>query len=237
MILTFIWKTIIKIEVDMVQKFVKINKDVQLYIDKIIFESYFPIIFTCKDDKNNIYMCVCCQNNEKGIKWLVGKTDSKSIVKVLEDKITIRELLLHNTEEHISIEYINGDYSVEYNNSDWKENSIYLPKKDSYIYADEGEFDEEIKYFQSLDLICYDENEYVGVSDIQELFEMDLLYEKFTNTIEVSGKLSVKTADLNSKYTDSKPIRKILESDLNIIYDSSMCIDILRNSDNNTDAA
>lgn len=221
----------------MVQKFVKINKDVQLYIDKIIFESYFPIIFTCKDDKNNIYMCVCCQNNEKGIKWLVGKTDSKSIVKVLEDKITIRELLLYNTEEHISIECINGDYSVEYNNSDWKENSIYLPKKDSYIYADEGEFDEEIKYFQSLDLICYDENEYVGVSDIQELFEMDLLYEKFTNTIEVSGKLSVKTADLNSKYTDSKPIRKILESDLNIIYDSSMCIDILRNSDNNTDAA
>lgn len=221
----------------MVQKFVKINKDVQLYIDKIIFESYFPIIFTCKDDKNNIYMCVCCQNNEKGIKWLVGKTDSKSIVKVLEDKITIRELLLYNTEERISIEYINGDYSVEYNNSDWKENSIYLPKKDSYIYADEGEFDEEIKYFQSLDLICYDENEYVGVSDIQELFEMDLLYEKFTNTIEVSGKLSVKTADLNSKYTDSKPIRKILESDLNIIYDSSMCIDILRNSDNNTDAA
>ena len=88
-----------------------------------------------------------------------------------------------------------------------------------------------------MDLICYDENEYVGVSDIQELFEMDLLYEKFTNTIEVSGKLSVKTADLNNKYTDSKPIRKILESDLNIIYDSSMCIDILRNSDNNTDAA
>lgn len=221
----------------MVQKFVKINKDVQLYIDKIIFESYFPIIFTCKDDKNNIYMCVCCQNNEKGIKWLIGKTDSKSIIKVLEDKITIRELLLYNSEEHISIEYINGDYNVEYNNSDWKENSIYLPKKDSYIYADEGEFDEEIKYFQSLDLICYDENEYVGVSDIQELFEMDLLYEKFTNTIEVSGKLSVKTVDLNNKYTDSKPIRKILESDLNIIYDSSMCIDILRNSDNNTDAA
>lgn len=221
----------------MVQKFVKINKDVQLYIDKIIFESYFPIIFTCKDDKNNIYMCVCCQNNEKGIKWLVGKTDSKSIVKVLEDKITIREVLLYNSEERISIEYINGDYNVEYNNSDWKEKSIYLPKKDSYIYADEGEFDEEIKYFQSLDLICYDENEYVGVSDIQELFEMDLLYEKFTNTIEVSGKLSVKTADLNNKYTDSKPIRKILESDLNIIYDSSMCIDILRNSDNNTDAA
>ena len=40
------------------QKFVKIDNDIQLYIDKIILQSYFPIIFTCKDDKNNIYMCV-----------------------------------------------------------------------------------------------------------------------------------------------------------------------------------
>lgn len=221
------------------QKFVRINKDVQLYIDRIILESYFPIIFTCKDDKNNIYMCVCCQNNEKAIKWLVGKTDAKSIIKVLEDKITIREILLYNSTEHISIEYINGDYNIEYNNSDWNENSMCLPKKDSYMYADEGEFDEEIKYFQSMDLICYNENEYVGVSDIQELFEMELLSENFTNTIEISGKLSVKTIDSTNKYTDIKPIRKILESNLNIIYDSSICIDIdsLRDSDNSTDAA
>ena len=27
----------------------------------------------------------------------------------------------------------------------------YLPKKDSYIYSDEDEFDEEIKYFLNLD--------------------------------------------------------------------------------------
>lgn len=133
------------------QKFVKINNDIQLYIDKIILQSYFPIIFTCKDDKTNIYMCVCCQNNEKAIKWLVGKTDAKSIIKTLKNEITILEVLLHNSTKYISITYTNGKYNIEYDNSDWKKNSKYLPKKNSYIYADEGEFDEEIKYFLSLD--------------------------------------------------------------------------------------
>lgn len=131
------------------QKFVKINNDIQLYIDKILLQSYFSIIFTCKDDKNNIYMCVCCQN--KAIKWLVGKTDTKSIIKVLKNEITILELLLHNSTKYISIAYINGKYNIKYDNSDWKGNSKYLPKKDSYIYSDEDEFDEEIKYFLNLD--------------------------------------------------------------------------------------
>lgn len=132
------------------QKFVKINNDIQLYIDKIFLQSYFPIIFTCKDDENNIYMCVCCQNNKKTIKWLVGKTDAKSIIKVLKNEITILDVLLHNSSKHISITYTNGKYNIEYDNSDWIKNSKYLPKKDSYIYTDEGEFDEEIKYFLNL---------------------------------------------------------------------------------------
>ena len=98
-----------------------------------------------------IFICVCCQNNEKAIKWLVGKTDAKSIIKTLKNEITILEVLLHNSTKYISITYINEKYNIEYDNSDWKKNSKYLPKKNSYIYADEGEFDEEIKYFLSLD--------------------------------------------------------------------------------------
>lgn len=100
------------------------------------------------NDENNIYMCVCCQNT---IKWLVGKIDAKSIIKVLKNEITILELLLHNSTKYISIAYINGKYNIKYDNSDWKGNSKYLPKKDSYIYSDEDEFDEEIKYFLNLD--------------------------------------------------------------------------------------
>lgn len=51
------------------------------------------------------------------------------------------------------VKAINKVHTVKnkYDNSDWKGNSKYLPKKDSYIYSDEDEFDEEIKYFLNLD--------------------------------------------------------------------------------------
>ena len=35
------------------KKFIKTDKYGELYIDRILFESYFPIIFTCKNDKTN----------------------------------------------------------------------------------------------------------------------------------------------------------------------------------------
>lgn len=121
-------------------EFICLEEYGKLYIDRILFESYFPIIFTCKNENGEIFICVCCQNNEKGCKWLLGKTDGISIVKMLKDEITIRELLLTFSSGKISVDYVHGEYAVEYNNSDWNENSIYLPKKDSYMFAEEGEF-------------------------------------------------------------------------------------------------
>lgn len=94
---------------------------------------------------------ICVYAARIAIKWLVGKIDAKSIIKVLKNEITILELLLHNSTKYISIAYINGKYNIKYDNSDWKGNSKYLPKKDSYIYSDEDEFDEEIKYFLNPD--------------------------------------------------------------------------------------
>ena len=44
-------------------EFVNTDKYGKLYIDRILFESGFPIIFTCKNDFNEIFICVCCQNN------------------------------------------------------------------------------------------------------------------------------------------------------------------------------
>lgn len=133
------------------KKFIELDKYGQLYIDKVLFESYFPIIFTCVNDKKDIFISVCCQNNEKGCKWLLGKTDGISIVSMLQDKITIRELLLKHSSGRISVEYVKSTgYIVAYDNSDWDENSPYLPKEDSYMFAEDGEFEDEINYFSSL---------------------------------------------------------------------------------------
>lgn len=131
------------------KKFVETNKYGQLYIDRILFESSFPVLFTCQNDVREVFICVCVRNNESGCKWLIGKTEGKSIVRMLKDEITIRELFLKYSSGRISVDYVNGEYLTEYNNSDWDEDSVYLPKEGSYIMAEEGEFDEDISYFSA----------------------------------------------------------------------------------------
>lgn len=133
------------------KKFIKLDKYGQLYIDKILFESYFPIVFTCVNDNKDIFIGVCCQNNEKGCKWLLGKTNGISIVRMLRDEITIRQLLVDYSSGKISIDYKENEYSIAFNNSDWDNDSLYLPKEDSYMHAEDGEFEEEIAYFMSPD--------------------------------------------------------------------------------------
>lgn len=121
-------------------EFININGLI-LYYDRILFESYWPIIFSCKSNTDEHYICVCCQNNNSGIKWLVGKTDVTNIISLLEGDISLRDLLLKHTETKISIDYKEGKFSLAYNNDDWNDDSIYLPKIDSYMDADPGEFD------------------------------------------------------------------------------------------------
>lgn len=119
------------------KKFIELEKYGELYIDKVLFESYFPIVFTCLNDNKDVFICVCCQNNEKGCKWLVGKTNGTSIAKMLQDKITIRQLLLDFCTEKISVNYKDNKYTMTFDDSDWDEDSEYLPKTDSYMYAEE----------------------------------------------------------------------------------------------------
>lgn len=148
------------------KEFVKLDKYGQLYIDRVLFESYFPIIFTCINARNDIFICVCCQNNEKGCKWLIGKTNGINIVRMLQDEITMRQLLLECSSGKISVDYVDNEYIVDYNSPDWDENSAYLPKHDSYMYAEDGEFDDEIIYFSSADYVRYDKEYYKHITEV-----------------------------------------------------------------------
>mgnify|MGYP004521722451 CR=1 FL=1 len=148
------------------KKFINVNKYGQLYIDRVLFESYFPIIFTCLNEKNEIFISVCCQNNEKGCKWLIGKTNGINIVRMLRDEITIRQLLTEYSSGKISVDYVKNEYSVTYNGLDWDEESLYLPKKDSYMYAEDGEFDEEIAYFLSVNQVYYENAHYRSITEV-----------------------------------------------------------------------
>lgn len=217
------------------KEFIKLDKYGQLYIDKILFESYFPIIFTCINDNQDIFISVCCQNNEKGCKWLLGKTDGTSMANMLRDKMTIRQLLLEHSEGKISVDYTKKDgYTVAYDNSDWAADSLYLPKEDSYMYADDEEFEDEIAYFLSLnEKVSYNkkysecaagtlemvsgesepmaETEAVLVSTIGISIPSEIV-----NTLRVSGKLRVDFASNAESYTKHERYKSVYHKSIEV---------------------
>lgn len=212
------------------KNFITLDKYGELYIDKILFETYFPIIFTCKNENNDIFACVCCQSNEQGCKWLVGKTTGLNIVRMLQNVITIRQLLMDCCTEKISVDYKNQEYAIAYNNSDWDEGSDYLPKKDSYIDAEEGEFDDEIAYFQSIGHVEYNEKYYktvtkelssIGNTMDSLLDSIEVFSATFGNiaipgemfkTLEISGKLYANIAMKVENYVNTGKYKAIFSS-------------------------
>lgn len=181
------------------KKFIKTDKYGQLYIDRVLFESYFPIIFTCINDNNDIFICVCCQNNEKGCKWLIGKTECINIIRLLQDKITVRQLLLEHSSGRITVDYTQEGYTICYNNSDWDENSLYLPKKDSYMYVENGEFDNDIAYFNR---VCYNAGDYNCIAELP-----GVVSEKIGSTVEIMPFTSnIGSITIPSKLFDTRNI-------------------------------
>lgn len=212
------------------KEFIKLDKYGQLYIDRVLFESYFPIIFTCINDHKDIFICVCCQNNEKGCKWLIGKTNGISIVRMLRDEITIRQLLLEYSTGKISVDYAENEYAVAYNNSDWNENSNYLPKEDSYIYAEDGEFEDEIFYFSSTDYVCYDAECYKGIAEMLGTISKGIepmaealtafasaignitIQSEVISTLEVFGEFCYSLTIDTDKYVDQEKYKSVFNS-------------------------
>ncbi len=219
--------------------FIRLEKYGQLYIDKVLFESYFPIIFTCVNDNKDIFICVCCQNNKKGCKWLLGKTDGISIVRMLKDEITIRQLLLDNSSGKISVDYVkNTGYAVAYDNSDWDVNSPYLPKEDSYMYAEDGEFEDEINYFSSLNYgISYNKEYYKCLDTLETISTISKGIEPMTeallgltlaietisipseivSTLKVFGKLCTNLVITTEKYTNQGNYKSVYNESFSVV--------------------
>lgn len=123
------------------KKFLSTEKYGELYIEKVFFESYCPIIFTCVNSHGDLFLVVCSRNNRSGIKWLIARTNPEDIIQLLSDKITIRELLL-NASEKFSVDYQKGKYIVNESTTDFDEDSLFLPAEDSFMEAEDGEYDE-----------------------------------------------------------------------------------------------
>lgn len=49
----------------------------------------YPILFVCKDENQNRYLCSCCR---LGKEWIISRVSENVLIALIEDKITIREI-------------------------------------------------------------------------------------------------------------------------------------------------
>lgn len=116
-----------------------------LKVEKILFEAEYPILFSCIMH-NDVYIFICHECQNKSIKWIASKTTYSILIKLLEDKITIREAFLRCSDRKLLIEYHEGIITI----SDVLKEQVpdsYLPTDGEYMDSEVGEFDDEIKYY------------------------------------------------------------------------------------------
>lgn len=186
------------------KKFVKTEKYGQLYVEKVFLETYFPVIFTCTNDDNEDFFAVCCKSDASGCKWLIAKIDPEGIIELLSNSITMRDLLL-TAKDKFSVDYIEKQYSISYDQEVFAANSVFLPKKDSFMYAEEGEFDDEIAYYKARKKILYEgvmntliDWQGIYISGISEKTDSRKIYEQEFN-VEIKTNIDrIKKSNMTS---------------------------------------
>lgn len=77
--------------------FQNVNNIGNLYLDYVFIEfEAEPIIFTCRDDFNSLYLCLCSEIRN-GQKWMVTKIDTKTLTKLVNDELDIASAFLINS--------------------------------------------------------------------------------------------------------------------------------------------
>ena len=134
-----------------------INKDKQLFkeiplfknlkLDMVLFETSYNVLFTAIDN-NKAYLIVCFEKDGNCCKYLITETSYDIVIKLLDNKTTIRDAFIKEplnkiiiTQDHNGIHY----EIVDIKNVD----DNILPTDGIYMESDDGEFDKEIKILKN----------------------------------------------------------------------------------------
>lgn len=126
--------------------FRKIPNFQKIILDTILFESKYPVLFTCKNGED-IYLFICCFVNSEKIEWIGTRTTYDNLIDLLKNKITIRDAFLSVTNDKIMITYDGNEVEYELKKSSEIPDEI-LPTAGEYMDAEEGEYEEELAEFQ-----------------------------------------------------------------------------------------
>lgn len=116
-----------------------------LYRDMVFAESTRPILFTCKDEKEDRYICSChCADGEK-CEWIVAPTTCERLIDLLCDRNTIRQIFDACEEPAFLVTRYAGRETPDVRAVAVRElPPTILPTAGYFMEAEEGEFDREI---------------------------------------------------------------------------------------------
>lgn len=185
-----------------------------LKLDKVLFESFYPILFTCSNTAGEIFLCVCCDDNRSMRKWLITNVKPTTVIELLTNKTTMRNAFLKDNGSKYSIilNNVSREYSIEIDNSDdWNsETSIDLPTPGEYIDAEEDEFLEEIQYYKynlhkenflegkfhwdySRSITKIENPSSISLGAINEKFYNDKIYINYQKNFKIYRKINAKS--------------------------------------------
>lgn len=115
-----------------------------LYIDYIIIEDDYPLLFILKNKHNDRFICSCFEIIKQQ-SWVINKVTISDIKDLLTDKIDIRKaFLFDNDNKKIIVHKKNNQYVYEIVDKEYIINNDIIPDEGDYLESDENEFNEYI---------------------------------------------------------------------------------------------
>lgn len=123
-----------------------------LYIDYIILEESFPILFVLKNYRNDFFISLCYEIKDKQ-SWILNKVDIKHLVDLFTGKIDLRNIFLYNKNESKII--INMSYDTKYETIKYvSENNLInmgiLFDESDFLDNEDGEYTEYLRKLNNI---------------------------------------------------------------------------------------
>lgn len=169
----------------------------QLNYDLILFESTTPLLFTCTDESENLYIstCYCSTGKQRG--WIVSHTTPDKILDLLSNKITIRQLF--DSRESLFVVSATQEapsYNVRRIPLEHVDPHI-LPTAGYYLDAEPGEYDSEINELKERAI----RQLHTSITNIETSFEIYSGAFSYTTPIAFRSKLKARRGGYSKQKT------------------------------------
>lgn len=117
----------------------------RLYMDSILAEFRYPILFTCQDNKGDMYLVTCFHADSREKDWLIARTAPDQVIALLCNQISIRDAFPYGSSSIYLAKKAAGmeSVSVKCCRADEAPEEIF-PTPEMFMDADDDEYQEEI---------------------------------------------------------------------------------------------